>query len=159
LLRFRDEHTISPELQQRFAQTLRAADSLERETGGPGLEARWIELCGRFGYYRQQWPKEWKRDRADLVSELRALLARACIDALEPDLVILDEFQRFKHLLDPELGDEAAFLARQLFDWQDETAQARVLLLSATPYKMYTLSHEAEEDDHYRDFLRTVEFL
>ena len=34
----------------------------------------------------------------------------------------------------------------------------RTLLLSATPYKMYTLSHETD-DDHHRDFLRTVEFL
>ncbi len=32
-------------------------------------------------------------------------------------------------------------------------------MLSATPYKMYTLSHESEEDDHYEDFLRTVHFL
>ena len=34
-----------------------------------------------------------------------------------------------------------------------------MLLLSATPYKMYTLAQEAEEDDHYADFLRTVAFL
>ena len=34
----------------------------------------------------------------------------------------------------------------------------RTLLLSATPYKMYTLSHETD-DDHHRDFLKTVEFL
>ena len=34
----------------------------------------------------------------------------------------------------------------------------RTLLLSATPYKMYTLSHESD-DDHYRDFLQTVRFL
>ena len=32
------------------------------------------------------------------------------------------------------------------------------MLLSATPYKMYTLSHEAD-DDHYRDFLKTIDFL
>ena len=32
------------------------------------------------------------------------------------------------------------------------------MLLSATPYKMYTVSHEVD-DDHYRDFLNTVEFL
>ena len=32
------------------------------------------------------------------------------------------------------------------------------MLLSATPYKMYTASHEVD-DDHYRDFLNTVDFL
>ena len=36
-----------------------------------------------------------------VVRELRATLARASVQTLEPDLVILDEFQRFRHLLDP----------------------------------------------------------
>ena len=34
-----------------------------------------------------------------------------------------------------------------------------MLLLSATPYKMYTIGREEEQDDHYRDFMRTTEFL
>jgi hypothetical protein len=65
--------------------------------------------------------------------------------------VILDEFQRFKDLLD---GDhDAAVLARRLFAQEG----ARVLLLSATPYRMLTL--DQEEEDHYPDFIRTLEFL
>jgi hypothetical protein len=35
----------------------------------------------------------------------------------------------------------------------------RVLLLSATPYKMFTLDQETDEDDHYPDFIRTLKFL
>jgi len=72
---------------------------------------------------------------------------------LSPDLVILDEFQRFKHLLDGD--DEASMLATALFEHPD----VRVLLLSATPYKMFTLDHENDEDDHYPDFIRTLNFL
>ena len=49
-------------------------------------------------------------------------------------------------------------LAQRLFEYEDSHTQVRTLLLSATPYKMYTLSHETE-DDHYRDFLRTLGFL
>jgi len=75
------------------------------------------------------------------------------VDHLEPDLVIMDEFQRFKDLLDSD--DEGAQLANAIFDHPD----AKVLLLSATPYKMYTLPDEPEGDDHYRDFSRTVRFL
>lgn len=91
-----------------------------------------------------------------LVGRLRSLLAQASIAALEPDLVILDEFQRFKHLLDPSQDNEAAVLAHHLFNY----AHARVLLLSATPYKMYTLAEEsALGDDHHRDFMDTVRFL
>jgi hypothetical protein len=75
------------------------------------------------------------------------------VHALEPDLVILDEFQRFKDLLDPD--SPGADLAHAIFD----QPMARVLLLSATPYKMYTLPDEPEGDDHYKDFIATVKFL
>ena len=77
----------------------------------------------------------------------------SCLGALEPDLIILDEFQRFKHLLDGT--DQSSELARGLFTFR----QARVLLLSATPYKMYTLADECETDDHFRDFVQTIAFL
>ena len=60
-------------------------------------------------------------------------------------------------LLDSDEGE----LAQQLFAWQSEEHEqaARVLLLSATPYKAYTLQHEVAEEDHYQDFIRTVSFL
>ena len=40
------------------------------------------------------------------IGQLRQLVARAAVEHLEPDLVILDEFQRFKDLLDAD--DEGA---------------------------------------------------
>jgi hypothetical protein len=91
-------------------------------------------------------------ERYALIGQLRQTLARVCLDALEPNLVILDEIQRFRDLLDGE--EDAAELARALFNYQN----VRILLLSATPYKMLSLDHEAE-DDHYPDFLRTLDFL
>ncbi len=87
-----------------------------------------------------------------MIGELRRRLAGVCIDALEPDLVILDEFQRFKDLLTGQ--DEAATLAQQLF----RHPNVRVLLLSATPYRMLSLDHESD-DDHYEDLLTTLGFL
>lgn len=92
----------------------------------------------------------------DLIGELRGSLARASIELLEPDLIILDEFQRFRGLVDVEDVSEAAELAQQLFSYRD----AKVLLLSATPYKPYTLPEEAAAgEDHYRDFLGLLQFL
>ena len=70
-------------------------------------------------------------------------LRLAVFRALGANIIILDEFQRFKHLLDGT--DRAGDLARELFNFGD----ARVLLLSATPYKMYTMADEAESDDHF----------
>ena len=76
--------------------------------------------------------------------KLRRLLADACLDALEPDLIILDEFQRFKELLDTHTP--SGELAQHLFEYEDSHTKVRTLLLSATPYKMYTLSHEADDN-------------
>jgi hypothetical protein len=87
-----------------------------------------------------------------LTGRMRGELARASVDTLEPDLVILDEFQRFRHLLDE--SSPAGELAHNLFTYR----QAKVLLLSATPYKPFTYAEEVE-DDHHRDFLRTLRFL
>ena len=70
--------------------------------------------------------------------------------------MILDEFQRFRHLLDE--STDSGELAARLFDYEDDHTRTRTLLLSATPYKMYTVSGEPGED-HYRDFLKTVDFL
>lgn len=86
-----------------------------------------------------------------LTGDLRTSLARASVDAITPDLVILDEFQRFRDLLDP--CTDAGDLAHALFDH----GEARVLLLSATPYKPFTFAEEGE--DHETDFLTVIDFL
>ena len=144
-----DRSSLDEELCRSFGEDIDAA------TGPDGAPLRdELEACAsEFNYLRGK-PKGdlgWRRDR--LVGQLRQLVARAAVDHLEPDLVILDEFQRFKDLLDT--GDEGATLAHAIFDHPN----AKVLLLSATPYKMYTLPDEPEGDDHYRDFTRTVGIL
>jgi hypothetical protein len=143
-----EEGTIDKDLADAFRDELiRDADKC-RAAGQPTLREQFIDLAERSRRPRSQ---DWN-ERFAIVGELRTVLARSCVRALEPDLVILDEFQRFRDLLD---GDsDAAQLARFLFD----EPTARVLLLSATPYKMYTLADERDED-HYADFLRTARFL
>ncbi|MFI5623502.1 hypothetical protein ACIA03_08560 [Nocardioides sp. NPDC051685] len=89
---------------------------------------------------------------SSLVRRFRAQLAEASVDVLEPDLVILDEFQRFRHLLDP--NTPAGELAHHLFNHRS----AKVLLLSATPYKPYTMAGE-DDEDHARDLFATLSFL
>lgn len=125
-----------PQLLERFRQVAQA-----------------FAVAGEDGFV----PEQDRQQRRWLIGELRSLLASTCLRKVEPDLIILDEFQRFKQLLDAD--DETTRLAKQLFDYSDHDSHARVVLLSATPYKMYTLSHETAEDDHYEDFVRTIRFL
>ena len=116
-------------------------------------------VCDLFPRRRETYPLELSQRRNALVARLRSKLSHACIDALKPDLIIMDEFQRFRDLLHGETP--AAALARELFDYSDGNGHAaRTLLLSATPYRMLTLSgDELDDGEHYRDFLETLSFL
>ncbi|WP_455904043.1 DEAD/DEAH box helicase [Microbacterium sp.] len=119
------------------------------------------ELWPRFLDLREQVrtvgappPKrqQLSHDMSDLIAKLRRHLATAGVKALEPDLIILDEFQRFRALLDPDT--EGGALADSLFREGD----AKVLLLSATPFRAFTGESEVG-DDHQRDFLTLIDFL
>ena len=116
-------------------------------------------VCELFPRRREAYPDELCLRRNELIGKLRGKLSHACVEALEPDLIILDEFQRFRDLLHGK--SPAADLARELFDYCDADGQAaRTLLLSATPYRMLTLSGDEPDDgEHYRDFLETLSFL
>lgn len=131
-----------PRIVAAFTRMIEADGSLER----------FIALRDDVRRKRSVPPDLWHRNH-DLIADFRQSLAKAGVDTLEPDLIILDEFQRFRHLLNPASGD-AAELAHALF----EHPGAKVLLLSATPYKPFTNGEDAE-DDHYQDFLATVRFL
>jgi len=148
---FDPREEIDEELAKQFEERLIGDD--EKRTDGLTYRERFRDLCERFGRSRMHIPSEDQEARNAFIGEMRSLLAATCIQALEPDLIILDEFQRFKDLLKPE--DPAGDLARHLFTW----GRARVLLVSATPYKMYTLSQESATDDHYKDFVDTLRFL
>ncbi len=157
--RFPKEYSVDPDLQDQFLKAVEKRIAEAKAQGKPDLKARFDDLCQRFGYYRKHRniPARDRRDMSVFIGELRMILAEACLEALEPDLVILDEFQRFKHLMDGE--DEMSRLAQHLFNYQNDEVPTKIILLSATPYKMYTLHHEAEVDNHYEDFIRTVGFL
>lgn len=150
LNRFPYEYTIDPGMAKLF---------LEHVAKEPRLRAECSDLCDHYHRSDATVADDVTRRRNALVGELRTILARACLHALEPDLIILDEFQRFKHLLKDDDESEASQLAHDLFRYSGEHAQARVLMLSATPYKMYTMGHESAVDDHYADFMDTVRFL
>lgn len=99
------------------------------------------------------------KERAEVINTLRRIFAEISIDMLDPDLVIMDEFQRFSSLLQ-QGDDEQSMLARRFFD--DSRSNTKVLLLSATPYKPYSTLEELNTDgcdEHYQDFMNVMDFL
>jgi hypothetical protein len=52
-----------------------------------------------FWRINNKYPLEARQARNQILGTLRRMLADICVQALEPDLIILDEFQRFKGLL------------------------------------------------------------
>lgn len=98
---------------------------------------------------------EWS-EKSKLISAFRRVFAEISLSKLEPDLVIMDEFQRFKSLLADD--NEQSLLARKFF----ADPNTKVLLLSATPYKPFTTLDELTEsgtDEHFFDFRQVMGFL
>ncbi|MBN8607439.1 MAG: hypothetical protein J0L81_11010 [Caulobacterales bacterium] len=141
---------VDEALVERFRRDVRADKALMSALAG-GLEL--------FHRRRDHYPSSMTGPRNSLIARLRGKLSHACVDALQPDLIIMDEFQRFPDLLHGD--NDAAHLARELFDYRDAQGNAvRTLLLSATPYRMLTLQgDQADDGDHYNDFLETLTFL
>jgi hypothetical protein len=160
------KHSIDPHLKAWFLSLLQ--DHIDEEVGNSGISLRnkVKKLSKAFSVtgLNAARKREIERESNKCISELRSLLVRSCLKALKPHLIILDEFQRFKHLMYGDEGEDestisARKLAQELFSYADKNSEARVLLLSATPYKMYTTADEAGLEDHYKDFLNTLEFL
>lgn len=97
------------------------------------------------------------RDGSDhLVRELKDVLSEVCVEYIDADIYILDEFQRFKELVTQESESEAAEIARRIFAKE----KARILLLSATPFKAYSGDSPWESgEEHYKEFRTILSFL
>ena len=99
----------------------------------------------------------------DIICKLRYLFAEISVRHLNPDLVIMDEFQRFRFLIDNQDPETKLLTDKFLTDRSDNLQDlVRVLLLSATPYKLYSTPEEIQEsgeDSHYTEFMSVMKFL
>lgn len=94
--------------------------------------------------------------RRDVVNTLRQVFARISLERLEPDLVIMDEFQRFRDLITDGDSEQKMLTSKFLAD-----SDVKVLLLSATPYKPYSTLEELSDggENHYQEFMEVMDFL
>ena len=153
-VRFFNVDAIHPEIAASFASNMLESTHLRTE---------FDDLCELLPRANVDVPEDLRHRRTRLIGDLRQLLARTCLKYLKPDLIILDEFQRFKQLLSDDESDDTTELARHLFKYQadehDKDSAARVLLLSATPYALYSQNHATGDDHHHDDFWKTIGFL
>jgi hypothetical protein len=92
------------------------------------------------------------------IAVLRLIFAKISIHRLDPALVIMDEFQRFRELITATPDSETGMLTQAFL----KDSGANTLLLSATPYKLYQTLEEAADsgvDEHYQEFLELMRFL
>jgi len=110
-----------------------------------------IDLCNN-----SNWSNS---DVIEIINEIRKVFSDISLKELQPDLVVMDEFQRFSDLIDTNIQTEEATIAHQFFADQHISY---VLLLSATPYKPFTTLEELNDnncDEQYEDFLKLMRFL
>lgn len=89
---------------------------------------------------------------------LRTALAMAVLREVKPDIVIFDEFQKFREMLidPPNVSPDPITLALR----GGGPSSHGVILLSATPYRLYsTRQEEAAGASHHQDFFELIRFL
>jgi len=121
------------------------------------------EAFARLKEYISHGTEIWN-EKTKILSMLRMTFAQVSIEELEPDFVIMDEFQRFSSLIDSSNDDksEQGMLTKKFFGEMSGEKAPLILLLSATPYKPYTTLEELNEnssDQQYEDFLKLTDFL
>lgn len=105
-----------------------------------------------------------KDDELRLIAHLRNALAASAIEEVQPDLVIYDEFQRFHDLVEDlssktDADRAANRIVKHLRGDDDVVNPPALLLLSATPYRLFTRREEEAISSHRTEFFDLVEFL
>lgn len=92
------------------------------------------------------------------ITQLRTLFCELSMDMLHPDLVIMDEFQRYRDLMKGGEDTEENRLAQRLF----ADKETKILLVSATPYKPMVTMEEVSStgrNEQFEDFHHLMKFL
>ncbi len=91
------------------------------------------------------------------IGRLRRALCLACLIHQPPDIIILDEFQKYRDLIKGEAPLDP--LMTQLLKGNGKRPPA-LLLLSATPYKLFASRWEESRGAHaHREFFDLIDFL
>lgn len=111
--------------------------------------------------------KQKTKQQTDAIRTLRQIFAEYSAEMLNPDLVIMDEFQRYSYLIKGGAEESECNILAQRFLF-NKKQKCRVLLLSATPFKFFETKIEKKNKkketkgkvkDSYAEFLDLLDFL
>lgn len=194
-----DERVVIGKALQAISSTLAGDDAFLDKLRAPAGKPTWnarlaaVELrdrtvlkhfrqhvCTMIGRSEQAWEQkiaaevERRLDEAPAatIEALRRAMTLAVLDALRPDVVILDEFQRFFEMLPPpaperddEDGDDEdegsrsqhSVMRAVLGAQRPRDERPAVLMLSATPYRLFARMREGQQ--HHEEFFQLMSFL
>ena len=146
---FKEKLESLPFTSERFPRSFALLGNKDYKSFYSGLKA----LIRKFAANKEIEPLHYSYE---IIVALRKELTQICVSYLDADLFILDEFQKFKSLIDGEDYSEAGEIAKAVL----QNDQARVLLLSATPFKPYTTQRDQlNGENHHYEFKKIVTFL
>ena len=92
----------------------------------------------------------------EVIGNMRKSMADVCIEYMDADIFVMDEFQRYSQLIDNQDNTKQDAIARKVFGQSD----AKVLMLSATPFKAFTNQYDEQlGEQHYKELKRVLTFL
>ena len=117
---------------------------------------------GKIKYILKELEKEnlQREEEKRIIKTFRMEFAKISIKDLGEDtkLAIIDEFQRYKNLIQKnEEKTETELLIDKFFNMKD----LKILMLSATPFKLYATKEEIKDsqENYYEEFLNVMKFL
>ena len=126
-------------------------------------------LINYFKILKQDADTKEIQTKGNVINKLRMMFAELSIEELNPDLVIMDEFQKFDFMLQTEEQfDKLKSSSETEFQRKVQTkivnkflkSNPKLLLLSATPFRMFSTSAESNLDGSYNsDFTKITDFL
>ncbi len=131
------------ELQESFLNAL----SVDPKLGIPNADAQ--SILAAIGRQRP----------AQIIGSFRSALAMAALKDVKPDLIIFDEFQKFRDLLidTQSVTTDPLVIALRGGSKRNDPG---LLLLSATPYRLYSSRHDDRAGkSHHQDFFELIRFL
>lgn len=92
------------------------------------------------------------------IANWRLFFMKISLEFFKADFVIMDEFQRFSNVF---LNQDKNSEMNCLIDKFLKNEETKILLLSATPYKIYSTFEEVIENNEnpYEEFINVVQFL